>query len=266
MEDVMTFVTADDGTRLHVMPGTSGKPPLVFSNSLGTNVHLFDGQAAAFDATHSVWRYDTRGHGQSDAPPGEYSIDRLGRDLLAIIDATGSVPVDVCGVSIGGMTALWAAIHAPKKVRRVILANTAAQIGDLNTWSSRIDTARTQGMSGIADATMLRWFTPAFRAARPDLVAQFHSTITRTNPDGYAGCCAALRDADLRALAPQVACPALVVTGRHDPATPPELGQWLTEQIPGAQLVEFDAAHLSNVERPDEFNAAVSRFMVSEGR
>jgi len=260
------FVATDDDVRLHVIPGEGSATPIVLSNSLGTNVALWDFQLDAFSNRHSVWRYDTRGHGASDAPAGDYSIERLGTDLLAVMDATGAPRVDLCGVSIGGLTALWVAIHAPKRVRRVILANTAAHIGNVEMWSSRINTARTDGMSALADATMMRWFTPQFRAAQPAVVARFHSTIAHTKVDGYAGCCAALRDADLRAPASRVACPVMVVTGRHDPATPPEQGQWLASQIRGARLTEFDAAHLSNVEKPDEFNAAVLRFTTGENQ
>ena len=260
------FVTTDDGCRLNVVPGPPGTSPMVLSNSLGTDQSLWDSQVEPFSRAHCVWRYDTRGHGKSDAPPGEYSIERLGRDLLTVIDATGAPRVDLCGVSIGGVTALWVALHAPERVRRVVLANTAARIGDTDMWSSRIKTAQTEGLSALADATMTRWFTPRFRASRPDVIEHFHSTISRTNAHGYAGCCAALRDADLRPLASRVACPALVVTGLHDPATPPEQGQWLAEQISGARLAEFETAHLSNVERPDEFNAAVLDFMSDEAR
>ena len=260
------FVTTDDGCRLNVIPGTPGLAPLVLSNSLGSDHSLWDSQIESFSSAHSVWRYDTRGHGGSDAPEGEYSIDRLGRDLLAIVDATGAPQVDICGVSIGGVTALWAALHVPQRVRRVVLANTAAKIGDDGTWSARIATARTEGMDGLADATMMRWFTPEFRAARPEVVARFRAVVARTNVRGYSGCCAALRDADLRALAPKVAGPTLVVTGLQDPATPPEQGRWLADQIAGAQLAEFDTAHLSNVERPDEFNATVLDFMSGEAR
>jgi 3-oxoadipate enol-lactonase len=255
------FVTSDDTTRLHVIPGAPGKPPLVLSNSLGTNVNLFDAQATAFDSTHSVWRYDTRGHGQSDVPAGEYSIERLGRDLIAIIDATGTAPVDVGGVSIGGMTALWAAIHAPKKVRRVILANTAAKIGEPKTWSDRIDAVRSAGLRSVAEATMTRWFTEGFRAGHPDVVSRFRDMIERTNVGGYAGCCAALRDADLRSAANQVSCPTMIVTGAHDVATPPEAGRWLGDRIRGATVVELNAAHLSNVECAAQFNDAVGRFI-----
>jgi 3-oxoadipate enol-lactonase len=255
------FIITDDATRLHVMPGTTGRPPLVLSNSLGTNVNLWDAQTAAFDGTHSVWRYDTRGHGQSDAPAGDYSIERLGRDLVAIIDATGAAPVDLCGVSIGGMAALWAAVHAPVKVRRVILANTAAKIGETSMWNDRIHSVQTAGMRPLADATMVRWFTEHFRTTHPEIVSRFRQTIERTDVDGYAGCCAALRDGDLRAAASQVSCPTLIVTGTHDVATPPEAGRWLGEQVPGARVVELDAAHLSNVECAAQFNVAVSSFI-----
>jgi 3-oxoadipate enol-lactonase len=218
----------------------------------------------SFSRAHSVWRYDTRGHGESEAPEGDYAIDRLGKDLLAIIEATGAPQVDVCGVSIGGVTALWAALHAPERVRRVVLANTAAKIGDESMWSARMATARTEGMRGLADATMMRWFTDEFRAAQPEVVARFRAIIARTNAGGYSGCCAALRDADLRAVASRVACPTLVVTGLHDPATPPEQGRWLAEQIQAARLREFNSAHLSNVECSDEFNAAVLDFTIGE--
>lgn len=258
------FVSADDGCRLNVIPGPPGTVPLVLSNSLGTDHSLWDFQLAAFGRERAVWRYDTRGHGGSDKPRGDYSIERLGKDLVTVIDATGVGRVDLCGVSIGGMTALWVALHAPDRVRRVVLANTAARIGDAAMWTARITTVRTEGLAALADATMTRWFTPEFRAARPEVVARFHSTIARSDPDGYAGCCAALRDADLRALAPQVACPTLVVTGRHDPATPPAQGEWLAGQIAVARLAELDAAHLANVERADDFNEAVLNFTIGE--
>ena len=177
------FVSADDGCRLNVIPGPHGAVPMVLSNSLGTDHSLWDFQVAALSGQRAVWRYDTRGHGNSDKPRGEYSIDRLGKDLVAIIDATGVERVDLCGVSIGGMTALWVALHAPDRVRRVVLANTAAQIGDIDMWSSRIRTVRTDGLGKLADATMTRWFTPEFRTARPEVVARFHSTIAHSDAD-----------------------------------------------------------------------------------
>jgi 3-oxoadipate enol-lactonase len=258
------FIATDDGCRLKVFPQSPGPVPLVLSNSLGTDHSLWDFQVEALNRRHAVWRYDTRGHGDSDKPQGDYSIDRLGKDLVAVIDATGAGQVDLCGVSIGGLTALWVALQRPERIRSLVLANTAAQIGDVNMWNTRIATVRTEGLGAVADATMDRWFTREYRAARPEVVARFHATIAGSDRNGYAGCCAALRDADLRPAVPRVACRTLVVTGRRDPATPPAQGRWLAEQIAGAQLVELDAAHLSNVERSHEFNAAVLKFTVGE--
>jgi 3-oxoadipate enol-lactonase len=258
------FVTTDDGARLHVIAGTGDGVPLVLSNSLGTDTGLWTAQADALALGRSVWRYDTRGHGQSDAPAAEYSLDRLGQDLLAVIDASGAERADICGISIGGMTALWAAVHAPHRVRRVILANTAARIGNDALWAERIRGARTGGMGVLADASMVRWFTEGFRARQPEVVARLRQTFAATSADGYAGCCAALRDADLRPVAGQVACPALIVTGRHDPSTPPADGRWLGDQIRGARVVDLDAAHLSNVEQAGDFNVAVRDFITAD--
>ena len=264
MGDVTVFVTADDRVRLQVTPGSPGAVPLVLSNSLGTDVTLWDTQVDQFAVHHSVWRYDTRGHGQSDVPAGESTAERLGHDLLAVIDATGADQVDLCGVSIGGLTALWVAIHAPHRIRRLVLANTAARIGSSELWTERIRAARADGMRPLATAAMPRWFTDAYRLQQPAVVARFQETMAGTSVDGYASCCAVLRDADLRAMAPQVGCPTLVVTGNHDHATPPDDGRWLAGQIRGARVLPLDAAHLSNVERADEFNAAVGRFLTSK--
>lgn len=258
------FVTTDDGVRLHVIPGTGDGVPLVLSNSLGTDTGLWSAQADALAPSRSVWRYDTRGHGQSGAPAAEYSLDRLGHDLLAVIDASGAERADICGISIGGVTALWAAVHAPHRVRRVILANTAARIGNDRLWAERIRGARTDGMGVLADASMVRWFTEGFRAQHPDVVARLRRTFEATSVDGYVGCCAALRDADLRPVAGTVACPALIVTGRHDPSTSPADGRWLGEQIRGGRVVDLDAAHLSNVERAGDFNVAVRDFITAD--
>jgi 3-oxoadipate enol-lactonase len=258
------FVTTDDGVRLHVIAGTGDGVPLVLSNSLGTDTGLWSAQVDALSPSRPVWRYDTRGHGRSGAPATDYSLDRLGKDLLSVIDATGAARADICGISIGGMTALWAAVHAPHRVRRVILANTAARIGNDGLWAERIRGARTDGMGVLADASMVRWFTEGFRARHPGVVARLRKTFEATSVDGYVGCCAALRDADLRPVARSVACPTLIVTGRHDPATPAADGRWLRDQIRDACLVDLDAAHLSNVERAGEFTIAVRDFITAE--
>lgn len=265
MGNVAVFVTTEDGARLHVI-GESGDAPLVLSNSLGTDVSLFEEQLPVLGVGRAIWRYDTRGHGQSAVTSGDYSIDRLGRDLIAVIDATGAARVDLCGVSIGGLTALWVAVNRPHRVRRLVVANSAARIGDEAMWKQRIRAARVDGMLPLAEASMLRWFTPGFRQSKPDVVAHFRRTIEQTSVDGYTSCCAALRDADLRPVVGQVACPTLIVTGRHDVATPPEQGGWLGSHVPGARVAELDAAHLSNVECAAGFNAIVGEFLAEGDR
>lgn len=256
------WCTTDDGCRLaYALSGPDGAPPLVLSNSLGTDRSLWDAQVEAFAASHRLLRYDTRGHGASDAPRGDYSLRRLGDDLLAVMDHAGVARADVCGVSIGGLTALWLGVHAPGRVRRLVLANTAARVGSEAFWAGRMRVAREQGLGAIADVTMERWFTPAFRAARPDLVARMRATLLEVPPAGYLGCCAALRDADLHGDAGRVGAPCLVVAGRHDVATPPPAGEWLAATIPGARLITFDAAHLANVECAAAFTAAVDQFL-----
>jgi 3-oxoadipate enol-lactonase len=260
------LVTTNDGCRLNAV-ATTNEPAeaLVLSNSLGTNLTLWDRQLPSLSTHRRVLRYDTRGHGESDAPDGEYSIARLGEDVLAVMDGAGVRRADLCGISIGGATALWVAVHAPHRVRRLVLANTGAKIGTLDLWRERIHLATSGGLSVLADGAMQRWFTPAFREREPALVAQFHSTMAGTSPSGYAGCCAALRDADLRGVASRVQTPTLIITGAHDVATTPADGEWLRDAIPGARLVQLETAHLSCVEAPEHFSSVVLEFLLGEG-
>ncbi len=260
----MAVHTTDDGCRLaYDLTGPATAPMLVLSNSLGTDRTLWDRQIDRLTAHFRVLRYDTRGHGASDAPPGDYDIGRLGRDVVSLLDAEGVETASVCGVSIGGLTALWLAVHAAARVDRLVLANTAARIGSTALWEERTRVVRDSGLEALAAATMARWFTTAFIEAEPATIGRMSSTISRMSPAGYLGCCAALRDADLRAATAQVRSACLVVTGRLDMATPPEAGAWLAATIPGARLVEFDAAHLSNVECAAAFTDAVLTFLLA---
>ena len=256
-------VTTSDGYRLHARAEARGGIPLLFSNSLGSDLTLWDRQSRSLDDRSTAWRYDTRGHGQSEVPPGEYSMAQLGGDLLTVADAASTDPVDLCGISIGGQTVLWAAIHAPDRVRRLVVANSGARIGEPALWDERIRIARTKGLQPLADASMERWFTPAFRQREPETVERFRSTLARTSVDGYVGCCAALRDADLRPLVRTVKCPTLIIAATHDPATPPEGARWLANEIRDARYIELDCAHLSNVECADAFNLALRDFLHS---
>lgn len=256
--------TTDDGCRLaYRLDGPTDAPPLVLSNSLGTDHALWAPQMDALASHFRVLRYDTRGHGRSTAAAGDDTIDRLGRDVLSLLDATGIDRAHVAGISIGGLTALWLGVHAPARVDRLVLANTAARIGSRALWDERRHTALTDGLDGLADAAMGRWFTETFRHTHPDVIAAMRETFRRGSTSGYAGCCAALRDADLRASAAQVAAPTLVVTGLRDPATPADDGRWLARTLLHAQLVEFDAAHLTNVECAAGFTAALETFLRS---
>jgi len=260
----MPHHTTDDGCRLaYELTGPETATALVLSNSLGTDRSLWDRQVIAFAERYRVLRYDTRGHGASAAPAGDYTIDRLGRDVLSLMDEAGLRQAHVCGVSIGGLTALWLGIHAPDRVLRLVLANTAARIGSLEFWTERMRIVRTEGLEALAEVTMQRWFTERFRTADPAMIARMRATMLGVPAAGYLGCCAALRAADLRELAPRVQAPALVVTGAADVATPPAAGEALAATIPGARLLALEAAHLANVEQAPAFTAAVLAFLES---
>lgn len=250
------------GCRLYyTVEGPPAAPSLLFSNSLGTSLELWDAQAARLSASFRVIRYDIRGHGRSSVPPAPYSLEDLGRDALAVLDAAGAGRSHVCGLSIGGLTALWLALEAPERVNRLVVANSAARIGTAAVWEERMQLVRSQGMARFADAVLARWFTSRFREAHPDVVERFRSTLTSCAVEGYLGCCAALQQADLRPRVAGIAAPTLVITGSHDVATPPAEGEWLREQISGATLVELPATHLSNVEQAAAFTTAVGEFL-----
>jgi 3-oxoadipate enol-lactonase len=256
------FHTTDDGCRIGFeLSGAASAPPLVLSHALGTHRGLWDAQLEPLAQRFRVLRYDTRGHGRSDAPGGDYSIERLSRDVLSLMDHVEMSRAHVCGVSLGGLTALWLGVHAPGRVHSLVLANTAARIGTVGSWRERMRVAHAQGLGALVDATIERWFTPAFREAHPDRIARMTDRLVRTAVAGYLGCCAALRDADFQAEASRVTAPCLVVTGTRDKSTTHAAGQWLAEAIAGARLQAFDAAHLPNVECAPAFTEALLTFL-----
>lgn len=251
-----------DGCRLSwTAEGPADAPALLLLHALGTTVDLWTPQVDRLAATFRVIRFDTRGHGASEAPPGPYTLDRLGRDALAVLDAAGARRAHVCGVSLGGQTALWLAVHAPERVTGVVAANTGARIGTTALWNQRIRAAETLGMHVLVEPAMVRWFTPRFRRRDPETVDRFRTMLRACSPTGYAACCAALRDADLRADLHRIKAPALVIIGAEDNATPPAAGRAICEHVAGAELLALDAAHLANVERPGAFTAGVLAFL-----
>lgn len=259
----MTTIITDDGIKLNVrLDGDPGKPSVLLSNSLGTDLAMWDGQIGALTADFQVIRYDARGHGQSDAPDGEYTIDRLGRDAVQVLTGLGIEKAAFCGLSMGGMIGMWLGVHAPERVSRLALCNTATSIPPAALWQTRIDTVRANGMAAIADQVVTRWFTEPFQAASPETVAQIKAMLLATSPAGYAGCCAAIRDMDQARDISRISCPVLVIAGADDPATPPADGEAIAAAIKGAEIEILPAcAHLSNIEQEARFNARVIPFL-----
>ena len=257
----MPFIEIGDFRAHYALSGLAGAPVLVLSNSLGTNFSMWDPELPAFEKHLRVLRYDTRGHGQSSVTPGPYRIEQLGRDVLHILDRLSLERVHFCGLSLGGMTGMWLGINAPERLHKLILCNTTARIGSAETWNARIEAVRKSGMKSIAPAVIERWFTPAFRAAAPETVAQTLRMIETSPLEGYAACCAAIRDMDQREAISSIIAPTLVISGAQDPATPPADGQFLASKIRGARYVELPAAHLSNVEAAAQFSSEVLRFL-----
>lgn len=241
--------------------GDPGAPPLMLINSIGSTREMWTRQMDAFKAAFRVIRYDARGHGTSSVPRGPYTLDQLGGDALAILDHAGVSSAHVCGISLGGITAQWLGLNAPGRVRSLVLANTAARIGTIESWTERIGVVHQKGMSAVADLAMERWFTTSFRERDPETVRAFRTMVQNCPPDGYLGCCAALRDADLRAQVSAITTPTLLIASSADTATPVEGLEFLRERVNMSQMVTLDSAHLSNVERAEEFTSAVMDFL-----
>jgi 3-oxoadipate enol-lactonase len=259
----MAFVETG-GARIHyAIEGPDGAPVLAFSNSLGTNYSMWDPQAQELRKKFRVLRYDTRGHGESPATPGPYTIELLGNDFLGLLDNLKLGRVHFCGLSMGGMIGMWLGIHAPGRLNKLVLCNTGAKIGTPEIWKSRIETVQKGGMKSIAAGVTERWFTPAFRAKDTAAVARIQKILEGIDPNGYASCCAAVRDYDSREELEKIGTQTLVVAGAHDPATPPADGRFIAEHIRGAKYAELDAAHLSNIEDGDRFTKEVEAFLNS---
>ncbi|HEV7264431.1 MAG TPA: alpha/beta fold hydrolase [Falsiroseomonas sp.] len=229
-------------------------PPVLMLHSIGTSLHLFDPQAAALARHHRVIRMDIRGHGLSAATAGDYSMSMLARDALALLDALGIASAHVAGVSIGGRIALQMAAEAPDRVASLVLIDTAAEFAPPEAWQQRIDTVLAEGCAALAEVVMPRWVVDASLASSHGL----RRMLLATDPLGYAGAAAALRDARATDIAGRIACPASVIVGERDIATPPALAEALRDMIPGATLTKIpEAAHLPTLERAEQVTEAV---------
>ena len=262
----MPMLQLADGALHYQLDGPADAPVLVLSNSLGTDLHMWDAQVPAFSEHFRVLRYDTRGHGQSLVTEGPYSIEQLGRDVLALADALDIQVFSFCGLSMGGLIGQWLAISAPERIRRLVLCNTAAKIGSPEVWNPRIETVLRDGqaaMLALRDASIARWFTAQFAAARPELVEPVVGMLACTSPQGYTANCAAVRDADFREQIATITAATLIVCGSADAVTTPEHGRFMQERIRDAELLELHAAHLSNVEAAELFTGRVLDFLTA---
>jgi 3-oxoadipate enol-lactonase len=259
------YLTMSDGAQIAVYPALrADAPTVIFSNSLGTDWRMWDAQAAILSDRFSLLRYDTRGHGWSTKAAGETTIARLALDVIEICDALALAQVHFCGLSLGGMTGQWLGRTAPERLNSLVLAATSAYMGPPAGWQDRIELVRASGMTAMAERSPATWFTAKFREQSPDIVAIARDRLLTINPEGYAACCAAIRDMDQRGEVASIAVPTLVISGIDDPATPPEHGQFLADEIRGASMVRLPGAHLLNIETP-EFTAVIGGFFMGQG-
>jgi 3-oxoadipate enol-lactonase len=243
------------------LDGARKAPVVVLSHSLGTDLRLWEGQVNALAAHYRVLRYDIRGHGKSSVPVGPYELARLGQDVLDLLDALGIEQVSFCGLSLGGMVGQWLGHHAPQRLRCLSLCNTSAEMGPPSNWDERIAAARTLGLAAISESVLGRWFTPGFQADSSQVVEFARSMLIATPTDGYAGCCAAIRDMHLSGLTSRISVPTLVVAGSFDVATPRAHADSILKQVINGRLTMLPAAHLSNLEQPKAFSAELEEFL-----
>jgi 3-oxoadipate enol-lactonase len=238
--------------------GPAGGPPLLMINSLGADLAMWEPQVPALAARSRMIRYDARGHGLSPVPPGRYGLADLGRDALALLDRLGVAAADVCGLSLGGMTAMWLAANAPERVNRLVLCCTSALLGPPAEWARRAATVLEHGTGAVAGPVVSRWVTPAFAARHPDEFARLRAMVAATPAIGYAGSCAAVEEMDLRGDLARIRARTLVIAGADDPATPPEHGAAIAGGVPDARLAVLEnAAHLATYEQAGAANRLI---------
>lgn len=257
----MPFAKLPDAQIHYELSGAENAPVLVFSNSLGTTLQMWDAQLADFSTRFRILRYDTRGHGQSSVTPGPYSIEQLTNDALNLLDFLAFPQVSFCGLSMGGMTGMCLGATAASRFHKIVLCNTAAKIGTPEIWDTRIDTVWKGGMRAVAGSVIERWFTESFRNSHPAPTVSMRAMLEHANSEGYLANCAAVRDFDFRDRLSTVKVPTLIVSGTHDPVATPADGRFLADRIPGARFVEVPASHISNVEAKTQFNREVLSFL-----
>jgi len=260
----MPFVE-QNGRRTHYRwDGSEAAPVLVFSNSLGTQLSMWDAQIPEFAKVFRVLRYDTRGMGLSTRTNESNTIAGLATDVVDLLDALSIPRAHFCGLSMGGAVGIWLGVNAPERFDRFVLSNTAARIGGVDTWNARIAKVQEVGMAGLTEAILDRWFTKSFAQRAPETIARMRTMLLAASPNAYIACCEALRDIDQRETVSRMKSRTLIITGAHDAVTTPADAHFLESKISGARCVELDAAHISNIEAAAAFTAAVQHFLTAK--
>ncbi|MDM1247112.1 3-oxoadipate enol-lactonase [Acinetobacter sp. R933-2] len=240
--------------------GLDHAPVIIFSNSLGTDHHMWDEQVAYFKENYKVVRYDTRGHGQSDVIENS-TLANLGEDVLDILDALNIAKAHFCGISMGGITGLWLGINTADRFESITVANSAAKIGQAEAWLTRADQVEKEGLADLVKTTHTRWFSESFDYQHDDLAQRTIQSLAATPAQGYAASCRALADADVRADLAEIGIPTLLICGAKDPVTTLQDGEFMQSKIQGSELQSIEASHLSNIECPVEFSQILAKFI-----
>lgn len=241
--------------------GDAANPALVFSNSLGTQLNMWQSQVEFFKENFYVICYDTRGHGASSTPAGPYTVEQLGLDVIHLLDHLKVEKANFCGISMGGLIGQWLAIHQAERFNKVIVCNAAAKIGEEKAWLERAALVREHGLEQIAATAASRWFTDSYIQANPDVVAALSQDLAAGSKLGYANCCEALAVEDLREEIQGISIPLLVVAGKQDPVTTVADAQFIVDQVADSKMLEVDASHISNIEQSDAFNQGILEFI-----
>lgn len=257
----MPKFTSNDAEINYQTFGDATHPAIVFSNSLGTKYSMWQPQVDALQNDFFIICYDTRGHGASSAPQGPYTLAQLGQDVVNLLEHLNIKKASFCGISMGGLTGQWLAIHKSEYFNHVIVCNTAAKIGQEQAWNDRAKLVREQGLQPIATTAATRWFTERFIQSQAAIVESLSNDLAAGSAEGYASCCEALAKADLRENLKSITVPVLVIAGQQDPVTTIVDGQFMVDRITNSQLFEINASHISNIECPEEFTQAVRQFI-----
>jgi 3-oxoadipate enol-lactonase len=264
--DNFSYLTTSDGARIaYRLEGSKEKPVIVLSNSIGTTLHMWDEQVHALSEHFRVLRYDARGHGASSVPAGPYPLSRIGQDVLELMDALDVERAHFLGLSLGGIVGQWLGVHAPSRIDRLVLSNTAPWLGPADRWDASIEAVlQADDMTATAETFLRNWFPLSMLEAPHPVVEKFRNMLLTTNRHGLVGSWGAVQEADLREDLARITRPTLVIAGEHDTVTAASYSVEMAKTIPHSKLLMLPAVHLSNVEFPEAFMEGVLSFLLDK--